>query len=397
MQKFSYEYYRDLLKDKALPQAFVDLDRFDENVANLAQRSGQKKIRVASKSVRCRALLQRVLEANKQYQGIMAFSCHEAAWLATQGFDDILVAYPIFRQADIEAITPALQEGKTIVLMVDAPEHVNAIAAVAQQQQVSIPLCIDLDLSIDFGSLHFGVWRSRVKSMNEVEGILAAIEKSSGVTLDSLMGYEAQIAGLADDIPGQFLKSKVIQFLKKRSIKDLRQRRAAVVEGLTAKGFDLRVVNGGGTGSLESTREEACVTEVTVGSGFYSPTLFDGYQAFTHAPAAGFALEITRRPKAQTYTCLGGGYSASGGAGKDRLPTPFLPERAALFDQEGTGEVQTPIHYDGPIDLQLGDPVLFRHAKAGELCERFTSVLLIHDGAIVDEVPTYRGEGQCFF
>ena len=99
----------------------------------------------------------------------------------------------------------------------------------------------------------------------------------------------------------------------------------------------------------------------------------------------------------KTYTCLGGGYIASGGSGKDRLPTPFLPEGATLFATEGAGEVQTPILYAGPVELGLGDPVLFRHAKAGELCERFTSLLLIQDGAIVDEVPTYRGEGQCFF
>ena len=397
MTKFSYEYYREALKDVALPQAFIDLDRFDENVYALQARSGDKHIRVASKSVRCQALLKRVFAAHDQYQGILAFSSQEAAWLATQGFDDIIVAYPVYRQADIEAICPALHEGKTVVLMVDSPEHVEAIAAVAQREQVFIPVCIDVDMSSDFASLHFGVWRSRVKGMDEVEGIVQAIDQQSSVTLDSVMGYEAQIAGVPDKVPGQGIKNAVVRHLKKKSIAELRKRRAAVVEGLIARGVELRVVNGGGTGSLESTREEAVITEVTVGSGFYTPALFDGYQAFSHAPAAGFALEITRIPKDKTYTCLGGGYIASGGAGKDRLPTPFLPDGATLFDLEGAGEVQTPIHYTGPVELGLGDPVLFRHAKAGELCERFTSLLLIQDGTIVDEVPTYRGEKQCFF
>lgn len=397
MSKFSYEYYRDILKDRSLPQAFVDLDRFDENVFALQQRSGNKLIRVASKSVRCATLIDRVFKAHDQYQGILSFSAPEAAWLASKGFDDIIVAYPVFRPDDIASICPQLQEGKTIVLMTDSPEHIEAIGAVAKKYEVTIPVCIDIDLSTDFGSLHFGVWRSRVKGMGEVNGILDAVEKHPCVNLDSVMGYEAQIAGVGDNVAGQGIKNKVIRYLKKKSIKEIRERRASVVEGIQARGFNLRVVNGGGTGSLESTREEACVTEVTVGSGFYTPTLFDGYQAFKHAPAAGFALEISRIPKLQTYTCLGGGYIASGGAGKEKLPAPFLPEGAALYDMEGCGEVQTPIQYSGPIDLKMGDPVLFRHAKAGELCERFNVLLLIQDGVIVDEVPTYRGEEQCFF
>jgi hypothetical protein len=37
-----------------------------------------------------------------------------------------------------------------------------------------------------------------------------------------------------------------------------------------------------------------------------------------------------------------------------------------------------------------------RHSKAGELCERFNALLLVSDGAIIGEAPTYRGEGQAF-
>src|SRR5690606_20376867 len=127
---------------------------------------------------------------------------------------------------------------------------------------------------------------------------------------------------------------------------------------------------------------------VTVGSGFFSPTLFDHYAAFKHKPAAAFALEIVRIPKPGIYTCAGGGYVASGAAGKDKLPSPYLPEGAELLDQEGAGEVQTPISYDGAEALRVGDPIFMRHAKAGELCERFNTLVLIQDGRIVDEIPT---------
>jgi D-serine deaminase-like pyridoxal phosphate-dependent protein len=56
--------------------------------------------------------------------------------------------------------------------------------------------------------------------------------------------------------------------------------------------------------------------------------------------------------------------------------------------------VQTPLH--GAAGLRVGDRVWFRHAKAGELCERFDVVHLIRGGELVDSVPTYRGEGKTF-
>jgi D-serine deaminase-like pyridoxal phosphate-dependent protein len=147
---------------------------------------------------------------------------------------------------------------------------------------------------------------------------------------------------------------------------------------------------------MASTREEAAVTEITVGSGFYSPGLFDNYVGFRYQPAAGYAIEIVRRPARALYTCLGGGYVASGALGLEKLPVPYLPQGAHLLPLEGAGEVQTPIRYEGSVPLSLGDPIFLRHAKAGELCEHFTHLLLVSNAAIVDEVATYRGDGQRF-
>jgi D-serine deaminase-like pyridoxal phosphate-dependent protein len=155
-------------------------------------------------------------------------------------------------------------------------------------------------------------------------------------------------------------------------------------------------VNGGGTGSLQTTAAEEAVTEVTAGSGFYAPALFDRYSAFSLRPAAMFALPVVRRPSGSVVTALGGGYHASGPAGADRLPEPWLPRGLRLDSLEGAGEVQTPVSGAAAAALRLGDRVYFRHAKAGELCERFDSLHLVRGGEVLDEVPTYRGEGRCF-
>ena len=158
----------------------------------------------------------------------------------------------------------------------------------------------------------------------------------------------------------------------------------------------LRFVNGGGTGSIERTAAEPAVTEVTAGSGFYAPALFDDYSAFSFRPAAMFAAPVVRKPEPGVATLLGGGYPASGPAQRDRLPRPHLPAGLRLDPFEGAGEVQTPVRGRAAAGLEIGDRVYLRHAKAGELCERFDRLYLVAGDSIVDEVPTYRGEGRCF-
>jgi D-serine deaminase-like pyridoxal phosphate-dependent protein len=251
-------------------------------------------------------------------------------------------------------------------------------------------------MSVDFPGLHFGVWRSSVTSGADAVRVYEEIARSPHLRLDGVMGYEAQLAGLGDNMPGSAIKSRIIRLLKGRSIRPVAERRAEIVQALKDRGATLRFVNGGGTGSLETTSQETAVTEVTAGSGFYSPVLFDFYSTFRHEPSAGFAVEIVRQPKPGIYTCLGGGYIASGATGSEKQPLPYLPHGAKLTSLEGAGEVQTPILYDGPEKLILGAPIFMRHSKAGELCERFNTLLLVADGKVVDEVPTYRGQGWCF-
>ena len=103
-----------------------------------------------------------------------------------------------------------------------------------------------------------------------------------------------------------------------------------------------------------------------------------------------------RKPAPGIATALGGGYPASGPAGRDRLPRPYLPAGLRLDRREAAGEVQTPLLGPAAAGLRVGDRVWFRHAKAGELCERFDVVHLVRGGELVDSVPTYRGEGRTF-
>lgn len=391
-----YRYYKEAFRGRLKPFAWVDLDKFDQNVQAILQRAGRRPICVATKSVRCVSLLKRIQAASPQFHSFMAFSLREAVWLTEQGLDNILVAYPVWSEAEHAPFADALKNGKQITLMIDCDEHLEFLDALGKKLGVVVPVCIDLDMSTSFPGLHFGVRRSPVHTPEQAVSLFTIARDLKHVRLDGLMGYEAQIAGVQDRVPGQAIKSALIRFLKKRSLRDVIERRTATVDALRAAGAQLRFVNGGGTGSVESTIDEDHVTEVTVGSGFYSPTLFDHYSQFKHAPAAGFALEITRQPLETVYTCHGGGYIASGAPGPDRLPRPVLPVGCKLLPLEGAGEVQTPVEYKGREALTVGDPIFFRHSKAGELCERFKTLLLLSNGTVVDEVNTYRGDGQSF-
>lgn len=378
-----YQRYSKALKDAPAPALWLDLAAFESNVQWALAHAAGKTIRVATKSIRSAPLIKKVLESSPVFQGLMTFTLAESLWLRSQGFRDILLGYPT---ADHAGLTELARDPREITLMVDLPEHLEML----KKYPGTFNICLDVDLSLDLPGVRFGVYRSAINSLEKLEAMLTAIKTTPNVKLVGLMGYEAQVAGVMDK------HSLLMRVLKKISISKLRQRRESMLQLVQRHGFELRFVNGGGTGSLQSTNAEKVVTEVTVGSGFFAPMLFDNYEAFTLTPAMGFSLPIVRKPSPGMITCLGGGYVASGSMEPIKTPTPYLPQGLKLEKNEGTGEVQTPMYYSGDLSLKIGDLVFMRHAKAGEPCERFNQIHLIRGDQMVGLAATYRGEGQAF-
>ncbi|GLV51732.1 alanine racemase [Thermobispora bispora] len=374
------------------PFAVIDLDALRANAAGMVRRARGKPIRVASKSIRCRAVLERVL-AMDGFSGIMAFTLPEALWLVSTGFRDVLVAYPTADRAALRALGSDEHAAREITVMVDSREHLDLIEGLRLPNPIRV--CLDIDAGFELGGGRFraGALRSPVREPAEAAALAAEIVKRPGLRLVGLMAYEAQIAGVGDKVPGWY--GLAVRWMQARSQRELTVRRGRIVEAVR-RIADLEFVNGGGTGSIEKTARERVITEIGAGSGLYHPRLFDFYRGFTGRPAALFALPVVRRPGPGVVTVLGGGYLASGVPGPDRLPQPYLPAGLRYDKNEGAGEVQTPLIGTAADGLRLGDRVWFRHAKAGELCERFATLYLIEGGRIVDEVPTYRGEGKTF-
>ncbi|MDF5752628.1 amino acid deaminase/aldolase [Spongiactinospora sp. TRM90649] len=380
------------------PFAVVDLAALRANAADLVRRARGKPIRIASKSIRCRALLERIL-AMDGFRGVMGYTLPEALWLAATGVRDILVAYPT---ADAQALARLAADetaATSVTLMVDSTAHLKLIekAVTGVRGRHEIRLCIDIDTAFLAlgGRLRAGARRSPVRRPEQAVALAVEIAKRPWFRLAGLMAYEAQIAGVGDAPPGDPARARIIRLMQSASARELMVRRGRVAHAVRQIA-DLEFVNGGGTGSVHATANERAVTEVTAGSGFFHPRLFDFYRGFRGRPAALYALPVVRRPGPGQVTVLGGGYHASGPPGATRLPQPYLPPGLRYDRDEGAGEVQTPLLGLPADELRLGDRVWFRHAKAGELCEHFDTLHLIEDDALAGTAPTYRGEGQTF-
>ncbi len=397
-----YRRYCTAIDGERLPVAIVDLDALESNIDAVAVlvRATGKKLRVATKSLRCPALIDVVLERlGALSSGLMSYAVSEAALLVARGHTDVLVAYPTVQPEDLRSLAALNREPDVRAsVVVDAREHIAAIAAAARAADTEIPVVVDVDMSLHAlgDQVHLGVRRSPLRTAAHVVAMAEAARAEPGVRFCGVMGYEAQVAGMGEANPFSRAMNPIRAAIKRASMPLVRQRRRAVAEALAARGFDLEIFNGGGTGSLSHNRASEVVTELTAGSGFLCSHLFDYYPDLDLRPAAFFALQVVRTPRVGFATCHGGGFVASGEAGLDRLPRPWLPAGLTLTRFEGAGEVQTPLSGPAAASLRIGDPVFFRHAKAGELAEHVNEYLLVRGDEIESRAPTYRGLGHVF-
>ena len=377
--------------DLDAPVGVLAVEALASNAYDLLDRAQGLPIRVASKSVRVRGVLDAVL-ALPGYRGILAYTLAEALWLA-EDHDDVVVGYPTADRGAIAHLAADELLASRVTLMIDDIAQLDLVdAVVAPAKRAVIRVALELDASYRSRALgHVGVRRSPVFSPAAAEALAEAVIARRGFRLVGMMAYEAQIAGVTNAGP----RKAAIRAMQRASARELAERRGEAVRRVRSVA-ELEFVNGGGTGSIESTHADRSVTEVAAGSGLFGPHLFDGYTRFRPAPAAAFALDVVRRPTADIATLLGGGWIASGPPGPDRLPQVVWPEGLRMLAREAAGEVQTPLRGAAARDLAVGDRVWLRHTKAGELSEHLDRFALVDGREVVGELPTYRGEGRVF-
>jgi D-serine deaminase-like pyridoxal phosphate-dependent protein len=377
------------------PVGVLHLGALRHNATDMLRRAAGTPIRIASKSVRVRSVIEALLD-EPGYHGVLAYTLAEALWLADT-VDDLVVGYPTAERGGIRRLGTDPGLASRITLMVDSPQQLDLIDSVLPPgQRETIRVCLELDASWDAPLLgHLGVRRSPVHDPSDAGALAGYIADRPGFVLVGMMSYEAQIAGVVNRPAGRPIDGVVNRWMQSRSMPELVERRARAVAAVREHA-DLEFVNGGGTGSLEVTAADASVTEIAAGSGLFGGHLFDGYAHFTPAPAAAFALDVVRSPSPHHATILGGGWIASGTPAADRLPRIVWPEGLSMLKRESAGEVQTPVTGPAADRLRAGDRVWFRHTKSGELSEHLNQFAVVEGGEVVDTVPTYRGQGTAF-
>ncbi|MFZ1155834.1 MAG: alanine racemase, partial [Solirubrobacteraceae bacterium] len=237
------------------PFAAVDLDAFWNNAADMERRAAPKLIRLASKSVRCRALQERVL-ARPGYHGILAFTLPEGLWLAEHGFEDIVVAYPTADRRALRSLARLAELRTRVAVMVDSVAQLNLIEAAigdlgeggalrvpggggevcdsgetGEGSRSAVRVCIDLDAGLWMldGRIRIGAKRSPIHTPSDAAALAREIVGRKRLQLVGMMAYEAQIAGLGDAPPGRRLRGAAIQMLQRRSARELMLRRAEAV------------------------------------------------------------------------------------------------------------------------------------------------------------------------
>jgi D-serine deaminase-like pyridoxal phosphate-dependent protein len=381
--------------DLDTPFGVVSVPALAHNAHDMLRRANGTTIRVASKSVRVRGVIESVLQL-PGYHGVLAYTLPEALWLA-ETIDDVVVGYPSVDRAGIEKLGRSPKLAERVTLMVDSLTQLDFVDSVIEPgKREPIRVALELDASWHSKVLGvLGVFRSPVRTVADSVALARAIVARPGFTLVGMMAYEAQIAGVVNRPTGRPAYGRVVDYMQKSSTVELHERRGAVVAALREIA-DLEFVNGGGTGSLERTASDPSVTEIAAGSGLFGPHLFDRYSHFTPAPAASFALSVVRKPSPEMATLLGGGWIASGPPAADRMPALAWPEGLEFVAREAAGEVQSPLRGSAAAALSVGDRVWLRHTKAGELSEHLTEFAMVDGDRIVETMPTYRGEGKAF-
>lgn len=400
-----------------LPAVLVDLESFDKNIQLIRDQltsSPRTSVRIATKSIRVPCLLRRILDSGSPFKGLMCYTVKEAEFLSTLGFDDFLIAYPTQQLCDY-IVLKELHENqrKRVMIVVDNLKSIEDLHEFMVDLHWPLPVILEFDASFRLfaGLIHFGARRSPIRTIDQLISTIESMKRLSNVQLVGLMVYESHIAGVADHNPSNGYLNVFIRLVKYFSIGKVKMLRKDLHE-ICLK-YDLKVFNGGGTGSfLTSLEENSVLTEVTIGSGFFQPHSFDHYRqneilttksGSTFQPSCYFALPIVRTSDPGLYvTCAGGGYVASGRSGWDKQPLPVFPFGLRLDDYEAAGEVQTPLKIDPNYRKEIAEllehnPIVyFRHAKGGELAEHFNEFFLIKGQSLLESGRTYRGHAKCF-
>ena len=165
------------------PALVVDLDTFERNVramSELLEGTG-KTVRPHVKTHRTPELARRQLGGSAR--GVTCATVGEAEVMVAAGITDVLLANELVDPLKMDRLVGLAHEA-AVTVAADDPEPVTTLSTRAARAGVTLGVLIDVDVL-----LH----RCGVASAAEVLQMAAVIDRSPGLRLDGLMGYEGRL------------------------------------------------------------------------------------------------------------------------------------------------------------------------------------------------------------
>ena len=230
------------VSDLDTPALVVDLDVLEKNLREMAEYAASHwlALRPHTKTHKIPEIAR--MQIRSGARGITVAKLGEAELMVREGFDDILIAYPIVGEAKLARLT-ALARGARITVSTDALEVAQGISRAAAREGVTIRLLAEMDA---------GLRRCGVQSASALAELGLAMARLPNVEFLGFLFF-----------PGQIRVSPAEQPQILAGI-DARLREAS--DALARSGVQVRVVSGGSTPTALQSHEMKTVTEIRPGN-----------------------------------------------------------------------------------------------------------------------------------
>ncbi|MCP4643454.1 MAG: hypothetical protein GY851_23605 [bacterium] len=385
-----YDYYREALKGYALPCALVDLDVLDDHADSVAAMADGKSIRVDSRFLRCAPLLERLMSRRPEFGGVVVSSAAEAVFLSLRGFDDLLIARPVWGEADTSGIMDVLHLGKKVVCAVDCLAHSEHLNTVGQDFNTVVSVAMEVDVCPRYAAFLTSGLRSGVSMPRQAAELAATIAEAPFLRLAGIVGHVPVTAAGDSWLKRVPLRGLICAALMRRARATATARRKSFVEAVAAGTRELDFVTGCAPCSGTLAEADDTVTEWAAGSELVDPAISAPCEGPGMSPAAGLAVEVVRTRSGGRVECRG-----TCGFPQTRNGIRPLPAGSRVASAGPNGPLVVRHAPGANTVLEHGSPVILLTNDTPSLFESTNTILLVSDGRVVDEVPTYRGEGQC--
>lgn len=326
------------------PVLLVDLDRMERNIARMQALADENEIKLRPhiKTHKVPAIAQLQLDAGAK--GIACAKIAEAEVFADAGFDDIVVAYPVFGAQKWRRLAELAKRAR-IGVNVDSLEAVHGTGAAATEAGVTVGIWVDLDTGLHRGGVDH-------RDLEQIKRVAGAAASTAGTELVGLTTHrQIFFAEMADMTPVQAGRDEVQVLVE-------------IADQLGRAGLEVGEISAGGSIVYAGAASAPGITELRAGTYVFCDLMELGLGVATWEQLALTILCTVvsiRQPSGATVD--GGSKTFSGDRGLVGSPVAGLEGLAKAVDRDIHLDRLTEEHGMAVLgegeSVRLGDKIRF--------------------------------------